>query len=80
MARTSITSTDFQRALVMIGPLTDRQQKFLQAHYRATGRVATMSNLAEAAGYKNYGGVNLQYGGIAKRLARALKRPVPQTG
>jgi hypothetical protein len=79
MATRPITQAEFTRALSLIGPPTPRQKKFLQAHYRATGRGETMSNLAEAAGYKNYGGVNLQYGGLAKRIARALGRKLPTT-
>lgn len=39
----------------------------------------TMSRLADAAGYGNYGGVNLQYGGLASRIAKVLKRPTPTT-
>src|SRR2546425_10425446 len=75
----TITSAEFKRALSSIGPLTDGQKRFLQAHYRSTGRVATMSNLALAAGYKRYGGVNLQYGGLAKGITRVLHRSVPRT-
>ena len=70
-----ITSREFKRALAQITP-TDKQKKFLQAHYRAVGRVATTTNLKVAAGYKSYGAVNLQYGGLAKRIAKILKRSV----
>jgi hypothetical protein len=73
----SITSEQFKRALSSIGPLTEGQRRFLQEHYRAVGRVSTMSNLARAAGYRGYGGVNLQYGILAKRIAKVLHRPVP---
>jgi hypothetical protein len=79
MARRPITQGEFRRALSLIGRPTPGQKKFLRAHYRATGRVATMSNLADAAGYGNYGGVNLQYGGLAKRIAQALGRTLPRT-
>jgi hypothetical protein len=38
-----------------------------------------MSRLATAAGYKSYGGVNLQYGKLARRIAKLLGRPLPAT-
>jgi hypothetical protein len=71
-----ITSREFKRALAQITP-TDKQRKFLQAHYRAVGRVATTTNLKDAAGYKSHGAVNLHYGGLAKRIAKILKRSAP---
>ena len=37
-----------------------------------------MRRLAEAAGYANYRGVNLQYGKLAYRLAKAMGRTPPQ--
>jgi hypothetical protein len=38
-----------------------------------------MTRLAEAAKYKNYGGVNLHYGGLAQRIATILGRRTPAT-
>lgn len=38
-----------------------------------------MRQLAKAAGYANYGGVNLQYGILAKRIAGELGRRPPST-
>ena len=73
----AITTAEFKRALSLIPPPTAGQKKFLQAHYDAPGRAATMSNLAEAAGYRSYGAVNLQYGRLAERIASALNRPLP---
>ena len=78
MAQPTIGSKEFKHALSKLRP-TKPQLKFLQEHYRAVGRVSTMSNLAKAAGYKNYGGVNLQYGSLAKRIGRILQRPLPAT-
>lgn len=76
MGKRAITSAQFKKALSTITP-TKGQKDFLQSHYRAKGRVSTMSRLAKAAKYKNYGGVNLQYGKLAKRIAKALKHPLP---
>lgn len=37
-----------------------------------------MSNLAKKAGYRSYRGMNLQYGGLAKRIAKAIGHPAPK--
>src|SRR5258708_17892221 len=79
MPTSGLSSREFARALKAVGRPKGRQLDFLRAHYRATGRVMTMSRLADAAGYGNYGGVNLQYGGLASRIAKVLKRPTPTT-
>lgn len=73
------SSRDFRRALRTIGRPTGSQLQFLQRHYSATGRALNMRRLAEAAGYSNYGGVNLQYGFLAKRISQALGRRPPRT-
>lgn len=49
-----------------------RVRKFLLAHYETAGRVATMTYLATKAGYKNYRGVNVQYGRLSKAVADEL--------
>src|SRR5205814_1597616 len=69
---------EFKTALRALGQPTSGQRKFLQAHYRATGRVETMSNLASAAGYQAYTGVNLQYGWLARRIGKNLRLPLPR--
>ena len=69
---------EFRHALRTVGRPSGRQLKSLQRHYRATGQVLNMRRLAEVAGYANYGGVNLQYGTLAKRLAHAIDRRLPQ--
>jgi hypothetical protein len=74
----TITSRQFAYALSQLTP-TDGQRRFLQAHYRAIGRVSTMTRLAEAARYGSYGGVNLHYGGLARQIAEILGRPLPRT-
>jgi hypothetical protein len=78
MVSRAVTSKEFKRALSLLGRPTTGQRKFLQAHYRATARITTMRKLAHAAGYKRYGGVNLQYGGLARRIAHILNRPLPR--
>src|SRR5439155_25081802 len=39
-----------------------RQTEFLRAHATAKGRALNMRSIAEAAGYKDFRGANLQYG------------------
>jgi hypothetical protein len=51
-----------------------RQLRFLTAHCRAPGGVLTAAKLAKVAGYKSYGGINLQYGLLAKRIGVAMGR------
>lgn len=49
-----------------------KQPLFLQAHFDAPGRALTMTNLADAAGYKAYNGANLRYGILANRIGRRM--------
>jgi hypothetical protein len=66
------TQNQFVRALNEIGLPSGRQQVFLREHANAPGRALTARKLAEAVGYQNYGGINLQYGLLAKRIGQAL--------
>jgi hypothetical protein len=79
MRRPTSTIREFRHALQTIDRPGGHQLRFLQRHYSATGRALNMRRLAEAAGYSNYGGVNLQYGKLATRLAQALGRETPDT-
>lgn len=49
----------------------------LKAHYRATDRSLTSTQLAKAAGYASYGAANLQYGLVARNLWEELPIPLP---
>jgi hypothetical protein len=51
-----------------------RQLDFLREHVKAPGRARTARRLAQTAGYQNYGGINLQYGLLARRIGAALGR------
>jgi hypothetical protein len=77
-----ISPKQFAFALKTLDPHSVRYKnvrKFLCEHYTAKGRVCTMTNLARAAGYKSYGGVNLQYGKLAYQIAEILNIGVPPT-
>jgi len=52
--------------------LSESQLAMLEAHYRAPDRRITMTKLAKTMGYKNYGGANLQYGKLAKKLCETM--------
>lgn len=80
MPRKGFTKTQFKAALQQIGKPGGRQLVFLQAHFSAPGRASTAAKLAIAAKYKNYGGVNLHYGILAKRIGEALGYPDPHIG
>jgi len=47
-------------------------EALLRAHYEARGHVRTYPQLAKRVGYANYGGVNSQYGRLARRVASKL--------
>jgi hypothetical protein len=68
------SSQEYREAFAAIhDQITVKQFLMLQRHYHAPGRTTTASRLAEFVGYTNYGGVNLQYGALAKRLCDELK-------
>jgi hypothetical protein len=72
-------SSRYVAALEKLAPrLTARRLKMIRAHYRAPGRTLTATQLAKAAGYKNYRAVNLQYGLIGAKLAALMAWKVPE--
>lgn len=58
--------------------LTEGHKAMLIAHYKTPNFKTTTVKLAEAAGYKGYGGVNLQLGRIAGLIADYLKISPPK--
>jgi hypothetical protein len=68
------TQAQFVRALRGIAIPTGQQLTFLRAHVNAPGRALTARRLAEAAGYQDHRGINLQYGLLARQLGQALGR------
>lgn len=58
---------------VIESKMPDSHRDLLVEHYRAPGLTITATNLAKAVGYKNFRGVNLQYGKLGKRLREALR-------
>jgi hypothetical protein len=70
----SPTRKQFVRALTLLPMPRGRQRNFLREHVRAPGRALTARRLAQAVGYRNYGGINLQYGLLARRIGEVLGR------
>jgi len=59
-----ITVADYKEALSALwydDKVSENQMTWLQAHYRAPGRVITAKQLAKLVGYKHHGGVNLWF-------------------
>lgn len=52
--------------------ITGKQWEMLCAHYHAPNRSVTARQLAKEVGFKNYGGVNLQYGRLGSLLGSVL--------
>lgn len=59
--------------------ITPQQMIMLQVNYYSGGRAATMRELATASGYGDYKIANIQYGGLAKRLYKAIGYPAPRS-
>jgi hypothetical protein len=69
---------EYEAALRRILPsLSDGHLAMIKAHYRAPNQSLTATQLADAAMYAGYRGVNLQYGFVGKRLWEELPTPLP---
>ena len=75
-----VSEKQFLSALQALGKPGGRQLQFLQAHFESTGRAATATQLADAAGYKKWHTLNLHYGTLGKRVAKVLEHPSEHLG
>jgi hypothetical protein len=76
---TSPTAELARKAFVALAPdLPVNRLKMLRAHYHAPDRCITARQLAEAAGYANYGAANLQYGLLAADFWALLPTEIKQ--
>ena len=67
------TVAEYVTAFRAIEPdITDNQRAMLRVHHAAPARTMSATRLAEAVGFENYSGVNLQYGLLADKVARQL--------
>jgi len=71
----NVTSQEFLAQFLNMRKPGGRVPEFLKSHRDATGRASTMSVLAKDVGYRHYKAMNLQYGRLAERIARALGCP-----
>ena len=68
-----ITKQQFADALGQLsGRITSKHWELLREHYNAPNRSITARDLAQKVGFKNYGGVNLQYGRLGVLLGEVL--------
>jgi hypothetical protein len=67
------TQAEFMKALNQV-VWRRGQREILSRHMKAPGRALTASRLAQLVGYQNHGGINLQYGLLAKQIGSALNR------
>lgn len=67
------TTQRYQEALTRLSAsLSPNQLALLQAHHQTPDHTATAAELAQAVGFKDYRGVNAEYGRLGKLLREAL--------
>jgi hypothetical protein len=67
------TARAYRAALLALEPkLTATRRRILEVHYRALGRQLTMTQIAEAVGWKSYSSANSHYGRLAKLVGEQL--------
>ena len=66
--------SDYVAAFRAIEPrITAKQRQMLVAHHAAPARVISARRLAQDVGFEDYQAVNLQYGLLAREIARELE-------
>jgi putative restriction endonuclease len=71
LALDALQAADFVSALTELN-LHKHDLEMLQTHYHAPERTISASQMARALGFKTFGGANLQYGNLAKRVGEKL--------
>jgi hypothetical protein len=66
-----IKADEYQKALKEIN-ISDKQKLMLEAHYKATNRSITYTELAKAAGYDDFTVANIQYGKLGRLIGEAV--------
>ncbi len=63
----------FREAFLALGSdMTTTRRRILEVHYRALGRQLTMTQIAEAVGWKSYSSANSHYGRLAKLVGEQV--------
>ncbi len=52
--------------------MTPQQRQMLMTHYAAKDRTASMEQIARFGDYSSYSAANIQYGGLAGKIAEQL--------
>lgn len=59
----------YREAFLALGPdMTATRRRILEVHYRALDRQLTMTQMAEAMGWKSYSSANSHYGRLARMM------------
>lgn len=76
------TTEDYAQAFMIVDHegIHEKHKALLQAHASAPGRTASWTEIAQVVGYINGRAVNLQYGRLAKRVAKELGIAAPPRG
>lgn len=63
----------FRAAFLALAPrLTPTRRRILEVHYRALDRQLTMTQIAEAVGWRSYSSANSHYGRLAKLVGEEV--------
>lgn len=63
----------FRAAFLALGPrMTETRRRILEVHYRALDRQLTMTQIAQAVGWKSYSSANSHYGRLAKLVSEQV--------
>src|SRR5450432_3903517 len=63
----------FREAFLALEPrMTATRRRILQVHYRALDRQLTMTQIAQAVGWRSYSSANSHYGRLAKLVAEQV--------
>ena len=63
----------FRQAFLALEPrMTGTRRRILEVHYRALGRQLTMTQIAQAVGWRSYSSANSHYGRLAKLVAEQI--------
>ena len=64
----------FRAAFRALEPqLTPTRRRILEVHYRSLGRQLTMTQIAEAVGWKSYSSANSHYGRLARLVGEQVR-------
>ena len=67
------TAKAFRKAFLVLEPrMTGTRRRLLEVHYRALDRQLTMTQIAEAVGWKSYSSANSHYGRLAKLVGEQV--------